>query len=136
MKLIDMYFWQIGLNLKKEGVPARNSKPALLKPTVTLSSARDGVQSGTSENGVKRVCWYGHSGFSVARWCGAQGWSREETIKVFECFEIRLGRSAILGGVYAGKSGTRGQPANLTRDQVAQMEDARNGPGIERPFRH
>lgn len=78
---------------------------------------RTDVLMGTSAKGKVRLTWQGHSGFALARYLGKHGWTGSEAVHTFEAIGLPMGKSAIIGGVYAGKAGTRGDPAPVTSTQ-------------------
>lgn len=83
----------------------------------TIPSTGGSVQSGISAGGRKRMLWHGHSGFALARYLGANGWTGSEAVDTFLQLQIPMGKAAIIGGVYAGKGNKRGEPAAVTPDQ-------------------
>lgn len=103
------------------------SAPAA-KAKIKMVSSGGAVATGTSiaGTGKKRCSWNGHSGFSLARWMGANGWSGKEAVEVFQKIGMtEFGKSAVIGGVYAGKKGERGEPAPITPDQRRILESHR-----------
>lgn len=105
-------------------VQASNARPAgttsssyTSKVTLVACPENSGVMTGQSEAGKKRITWFGHSGFSLARYLGANGWTGSEAVATFDKIGVPMGKTAIIGGCYAGKSGTRGEPAKVTPDQ-------------------
>ncbi len=90
-----------------------------------MSAVTDqGVSIGGTDK-VKRITWHGHSAFSLARWCGSQGWTSDEAKAAFHALGITMGDTAVVSGVSAGRAGKRGEPANLTPSQAAQMNSAK-----------
>lgn len=88
-----------------------------LKPT----SIPD-VKTGVSDCGKKRLTWRGYSGFGLARYLGSKGWSGKEAKETFKRIGLPMGETAIIGGVYAGKKGTRGTPAPVTETDHAALQ--------------
>lgn len=99
--------------------PSGEGKTKFTKPN------EQGVQTGGTDK-VKRLSWYGHSGFSLARYMGANGITGSEAVDIFQKLGLEMGKSAIIGGVYAGKSGKRGAPASVTSQQAKMINDLRS----------
>lgn len=122
-KLLDMKDPMSMSEAQFDLICARNASPTS-KVVQVVSKTSPSVSSGVNRvTGRKRVSWNGHSGFALARWCGAKGWSGAEACAVFATIGMtEFGRSAILGGVYAGKKGERGDPAPVTPSQAEELE--------------
>lgn len=100
------------------GRPQTATLGSSYKSKIVLSTTTNpNVTAGVSAAGKKRISWMGHSGFALARYLGKHGWTGAEAVDTFAKIELPMGKSAIIGGVYAGKSGQRGDPAPVTSDQ-------------------
>lgn len=104
-------------------MPGSSGSMYSYQPKITLSQheASKDVMIGESAAGKKRLTWMGHSGFALARYLGSQGWTGGEAVDTFAQIHLPMGKAAIIGGVYAGKSGKRGDPAKVTAEQDALL---------------
>jgi hypothetical protein len=92
------------------------------------------IQVAATEGGrARRTNWRGHPVFALAKALGALGVTASEVAHIFynHLQLTSCSRGTINGGVYAGRTGTRGAPANLSPADVTYLLSLR--PALGQP---
>lgn len=104
-------------NLKKK-VEEINDK--LLKEINRVTTTQQAIAKGEME-APKRAELYGHSITAVLRWMGKEKWSFEDAKAAMLRKGIQLADATFRAQLLAGRKGERGEPANLTKEQEADL---------------
>ncbi len=116
----------------KKGEPMKASeKLAELKGELTAEKAPKGKKAkapkgeGAAKAKGTRAGFHDHSVTSVLRWMGKAGWNKKQARAALTALGIDIADGTIQIQVAAGKKGERGEPANLSPAEVAEVEKAR-----------
>ncbi len=97
----------------------------LLGKVQHLSDERAKAPITQTENGSTRAFIFGHPVTAVIRWMGKAGWKQAEAKAVVADIlgEGEIADGTVAAQLGAGRNGQRGDPANLTEEQVEQLND-------------
>lgn len=79
----------------------------------------------------KRQTILGHTVTGVLRWLGANGYDSKQAAAVLKFYKVSVADSTLVTEVCAGRVGKHGDPAQLTRNQQAEIK--KHIPASEKP---
>jgi hypothetical protein len=72
---------------------------------------------------TQRIKIFDHPVTAVLRWMGKHNWNVKDAMHVVQKLGAKVAKSTCNIQVKAGKTGDRGAPAKLTRDQIKQLKE-------------
>lgn len=72
----------------------------------------------------KRIDLFGFPVSAVLKWCGKQGWDFAKAKKAMASLKVTVADGTVNTFICAGRSGQRGEPAALSKEQIAALNDA------------
>lgn len=73
-------------------------------------------------SGAKRFNIFGHVVTAVIRWMGAHRWTVDQAQRAIAKIGLPVAPATVQAQIRGGMTGTRGEPADLTEDQIAALE--------------
>jgi hypothetical protein len=108
---------------RRPAVEAQSGEaPAATK--VLAKTSQGGVQASATQGaeGGKRYSICGHVVTAVLRRLGKAGWAVDRALRLLTALELPVAESTVKIQVRAGVTGDRGDPAPLTKSQLADLE--------------
>lgn len=99
--------------------PSRTRAPKPDRPDTPEGQGNDGSR--------KRELLFGHPPTAVLRAMGKKGWTIAQASAALECLGITVAECTIKIQVRAGEKGQRGAPADLSKAQWKELQEACNG---------
>ena len=99
-------------------VDAANAK--LIEQVQAITTERASMPATTKDGSLV----FGHPVTAVIRWMGKENWTTDEARKALDGLGVSTAEATIKTQLGAGRSGKRGEPANLSREQVDALTKA------------
>ena len=81
----------------------------------------------SKKGGSKRKKLFGYNATAILRWMGKDEWTMEDAKKACKALGLDVADGTITAQLAAGRKGTRGEPAPLTKKQISELYDAVDG---------
>jgi hypothetical protein len=111
----------------QRGTPDPDTESDELESRLARLDKKKPKKKRPATSGAKaRTKVFGHPVTAVLRWMGKRNWSVEEAQKALKHFGAEAASSTCKIQLKAGKTGSRGEPAKLTRNQSKKLKELRN----------
>lgn len=121
---IKAYSHYLAEESKRLDARCNEADKVLLEQVRSIQVAKENTPPKQEGEG-KRDLFFGHPATSVIRWMGKEGWSFEDAQKVLAHHNISVAGGTIRTQLLCGRKGMRGDPAKLSKAQIAELNEAK-----------